>query len=104
MRNAPHTIGRRRTFVLVGLIALALVGATVSAMNGQLTASAADVMGSILHGLGIDTALRSEDALIEQTLLQIRFPRIALSLLVGAALAVAGAVMQSIFGNEQKTT
>ena len=99
MHNAPLAIGRRRTFVLVGLIALALVGATMSAMNGQLTASAADVMGSILHGIGIDTALRTEDALIEQTLLQIRFPRIAMSLLVGAALAVAGAVMQSIFGN-----
>jgi iron complex transport system permease protein len=34
-----------------------------------------------------------------QALWQIRFPRVAMSVLVGAALAVAGAVMQAIFGN-----
>ena len=53
----------------------------------------------MLHGIGIDTSWRPDDTIIEQTLLQIRFPRVAMSLLVGATLAVAGAVMQAIFGN-----
>ena len=36
---------------------------------------------------------------MESTLWFVRFPRILMGLLVGAALAVAGAVMQAIFGN-----
>ena len=37
--------------------------------------------------------------IVESTLWVVRFPRIAMALVVGAALAVAGAVMQAIFGN-----
>jgi iron complex transport system permease protein len=36
---------------------------------------------------------------VESTLWVVRFPRIAMAMMVGAALAVAGAVMQAIFGN-----
>ena len=89
----------RRTLVLVGFALLLVGGTFVSASVGQLPVSPRDVAGAMLHGVGIDTSWRPDDAIIEQTLLQIRFPRVAMSILVGATLAVAGAVMQAIFGN-----
>lgn len=89
----------RRTLVLVGFAVLLVCGTFVSASVGQLPVSPRDVAGAMLHGIGVDTSWRPDDAIIEQTLLQIRFPRVAMSILVGATLAVAGAVMQAIFGN-----
>lgn len=89
----------RRTLVLAGFACLLVVGTFVSASVGQLPVSARDVAGAMLHGIGIDTSWRPDDTIVEQTLLQIRFPRVAMSILVGATLAVAGAVMQAIFGN-----
>ena len=46
-----------------------------------------------------DLAFEVAEEVTAQALIQIRFPRVIMSALVGAALAVAGAVMQSIFGN-----
>ncbi|UUI68029.1 iron ABC transporter permease [Aeromicrobium duanguangcaii] len=89
----------RRTLVLVGFAVLLVAGTFVSATVGQLPVSMRDVAGALLHGIGIDTSWRPDDTIIEQTLLQIRFPRVTMSILVGATLAVAGAVMQAIFGN-----
>ncbi|MFH7323391.1 MULTISPECIES: FecCD family ABC transporter permease [Aeromicrobium] len=89
----------RRTLVLAGFAVLLVVGTFVSASVGQLPVGPRDVAGAMLHGIGIDTSWRPDDTIIEQTLLQIRFPRVAMSILVGATLAVAGAVMQAIFGN-----
>lgn len=89
----------RRGLILAGFGVLLVVGVLVSAAIGQLPVGPADVIGAALHGVGIDTSWRPADATLEQTLLQIRFPRVAMSLLVGATLAVAGAVMQAVFGN-----
>ncbi len=89
----------RKTAVLGGFAVLLIAGIFVSASVGQLPVGPREVVGAMLHGLGIDTSWRPEDKIIEDTLLYIRFPRVAMSLLVGAALAVAGAVMQAIFGN-----
>nr|WP_232466219.1 iron ABC transporter permease [Diaminobutyricimonas sp. LJ205] len=91
---------RGRSLTLVAILALALlVGVVASAMVGQLPISPSEVLGSVLRALGIDTALAPGDPIVESTLWVVRFPRIALGLGVGAALAVAGAVMQAIFGN-----
>ncbi|MFS0886443.1 FecCD family ABC transporter permease [Aeromicrobium sp. 179-A 4D2 NHS] len=89
----------RRTLVLAGFAVLLVAGTFVSASVGQLPVGARDVVGSMLHGIGLDTSWRPDDTIVEQTLLQIRFPRVAMSILVGATLAVAGAVMQAVFGN-----
>lgn len=89
----------RRTLVIAGFAVLLVVGTFVSASVGQLDVGPRAVMGAMLHGVGIDTSWRPDDAIVEQTLLQIRFPRVMMSILVGATLAVAGAVMQAIFGN-----
>jgi iron complex transport system permease protein len=88
-----------RLFLPIGLVVVLVAGVVASAGAGQLAASPADVLGTALHGLGIDNPWVPGERLVEQTLLQIRFPRVAIGLLVGAALAVAGAVMQAIFGN-----
>lgn len=82
------------------VLGVLLVGGVVlSAMLGQLPISPGEVLGSVLRALGIHTSLASDDAVAESTLWVVRFPRIAMGLAVGAALAVAGAVMQAIFGN-----
>ncbi len=74
-------------------------GVLVSASVGQLAISPAEVAGTVLRGIGIETPWAPEDPIVAQALWTIRFPRVAMSLLVGAALAVAGAVMQAVFGN-----
>lgn len=85
---------------MTGGLVVALVGGVVlSGAVGQLSIPASDVVGSLLRGVGVDTAWAPASEVSYQALWQIRFPRVAMSLLVGAALAVAGAVMQAIFGN-----
>jgi len=91
---------RSRTVALVLLLAGLLVGGVLlSAMVGQFPITPTEVVGSLLRAIGIDTAWAPDDPLVESTLWVIRFPRIVIGLAVGAALAVAGAVMQAIFGN-----
>ena len=91
---------RIRAIALVLLLAGVLVGGIVlSAITGQLTVTPTEVAGSLLRAIGIDTAWAPTDPIVESTLWVVRFPRIVMALVVGAALAVAGAVMQAIFGN-----
>jgi iron complex transport system permease protein len=93
----PGTV--RRVWLIVGLGVAVLGGILLSAMIGQFAISPAEVVGSLLRALGIDTAWAPDDPVTEATLWVVRFPRIVMGLGVGAALAVAGAVMQAIFGN-----
>lgn len=95
----PAKRSGRGAWVVVVTSVLLVVGVLLSAGLGQLPIGPAEVVGSILKAIGIDNAWAPHDRLIEQTLWQIRFPRVMMSLLVGAALAVAGGVMQAIFGN-----
>jgi iron complex transport system permease protein len=101
--SPPEPIRRRlslRGLILSLVLTGVLVGAVVvSAITGQLAVTASDVVGSILGWLGINTSLAPEDPVVEATLQVVRFPRIVMALAVGAALAVAGALMQAVFGN-----
>ncbi len=100
--TAPGLAARRRSRTVVLFTvsaALLLAGIVLSAGLGQLAIGPADVIGSLLRAVGLPNGWAPEDALIEQTLWQIRLPRVAMSLLVGALLAVAGAVMQAVFAN-----
>nr|WP_208379843.1 iron ABC transporter permease [Microbacterium endophyticum] len=76
-----------------------IVGVVLSAGLGQLSITPTEVLGSLLRSLGLDVGWAPGDELVEKTLWQIRFPRIVMALLVGALLAIAGAIMQAIFGN-----
>ncbi len=64
---------------------------------GASDASALDVAGGWLASLfGLESAISARDRIIVQ---EIRLPRMVLGMLVGAALAVSGAVMQGLFRN-----
>lgn len=108
LRDAPAgpppqaAAARRRTRVtvlLVGLGVALVVVAVVSAGVGQLHVPPSEVVGSILHRLGIDAGPAPAHPNGDAALWTIRFPRVVLAGLVGAALASAGALMQGIFGN-----
>jgi iron complex transport system permease protein len=91
---------RLRGVILSLALGVVLVGAVlISAVTGQLPIMASEVLGSVLKWLGITTSLESSDPVVEATLQVVRFPRIVMALAVGAALAVAGALMQAVFGN-----
>jgi len=83
----------------IGLGVALIAGIILSALAGQLPISPAEVVGSLLRAAGIHTGWAPDDPIVESTLWVVRFPRIVMALAVGAALAVAGAVMQAIFGN-----
>jgi len=89
----------RRVVIGVVIGALLVGGILLSALLGQLPVQVTEVVGSVLRAMGIHNGWAPDDPIIESTLWVIRFPRIVMAIVVGAALATAGAVMQAIFGN-----
>ncbi len=85
--------------IAVGLVLGLLVLAVVSAGTGQLHVPPLEVLGSVLHRMGIDAGTVPTHPNGDAALWSIRFPRVAMAALVGAGLATAGAVMQGVFGN-----
>lgn len=93
-----HVKKNLRIFTVFLIVSISLVFATLaSALLGQYEVSVGDVYRALFAPLGL--AEYPQDPLAFSTLWNIRFPRIALGLLVGAALAVAGALMQAVFSN-----
>ena len=80
-------------------MALLVAGILVSSVSGQLDIGTSQVIGSILERWGFRNAWAPDDEVVDATLWVVRFPRIMMAMAVGAALAVAGALMQAIFGN-----
>ncbi len=101
--SEPESSRRRvrvRTVILSSaLVAILIAAVMVSAVVGQLSISVTEVIGALLKWMGITTAWAPLDPVVEATLEVVRFPRIVMALAVGAALAVAGALMQAVFGN-----
>lgn len=114
MARAERTVARRRlrtpvTFLALAALFFALVIA--SAGSGQLSIPALEVFGAVIRGwnglvsgvglgwLSLPEAAPLTHVNAEATLWLIRFPRIMMAALVGAALATAGAMMQGIFRN-----
>ncbi|MGO3886744.1 MAG: FecCD family ABC transporter permease [Mycetocola sp.] len=105
--SGPDTItpvpqkGRRtRAGILTVVLAVGLVVMIlISAGTGQLHIPPAEVFGSIMHRIGLDIGPLPAHANGESALWNIRFPRVAMAVVIGAALAVAGLLMQAIFGN-----
>lgn len=97
--STPATRKARQGIVFVSLgIALALA-VLVSAGTGQLAVPPLEVLGSLLHRIGIDWLPMPSHEAGDATLWAIRFPRVIMAVLVGAGLAVSGLLMQAIFGN-----
>lgn len=89
----------RTTALATTLLGLLLIAVVASVLNGQLPVTPQEIAGALLKGLGIDTGTAPVEEYRYDTLWTIRFPRVAMSMLVGAALALAGLLMQAIFGN-----
>jgi iron complex transport system permease protein len=84
--------------LLVGLSIALLVAVVAAGAIGAYSIPPADVLGSLVNKLGIGLGSRA-NGLDEDVLWEIRFPRVALAVLVGASLGCAGASMQGTFSN-----
>lgn len=83
--------------LLIAVLAiLATASFATSIMTGAADASLASVLRWLVGEAAADQALSARDRII---ILDIRLPRAVLGMLVGAALAVSGAVMQGLFRN-----
>lgn len=88
--DAAAVSRRRRSVIVHVVLAVALAGAVLwSATIGQFGTGVADSLKSIV-GAGGEA---------DVVMWQVRLPRIAMALLVGAGLAIAGVALQAVFGN-----
>ncbi|GAA1763538.1 iron ABC transporter permease [Nocardioides hankookensis] len=88
-----------RIGLLGGLTIALLVSLVLAAGHGQLDIPPAEVLGSLMHKIGLDVGPLPHHPQGENTLWQVRFPRVVMAALAGASLATAGALMQGVFGN-----
>ena len=98
-RTSPSRRGTRAPLLFLVLAALLALGVLVSAGTGQLAIPPHEVLGSVLHRIGIDWLPLPSLPAGDQALWAIRFPRVAMAVLIGVGLSVAGLIMQAIFGN-----
>lgn len=90
---------RPNPLLVIGALVVALVAACIlGASMGAFSVPPGEVLGSILGRLGLGAGAVA-DPMGEQLLWEIRFPRVAMTVLVGAALGCAGAAMQGTFSN-----
>ncbi|CAN7142419.1 FecCD family ABC transporter permease [Aminobacter sp. LjRoot7] len=99
-QGGRHAVGDRssRALLVIGVLAVALAATALFSLTwGASDASALGLVRSWLFGATPgDEALSMRDSVI---VYDIRLPRIVMGMLVGAALAVSGAVMQGLFRN-----
>lgn len=88
----------KRTTTLV-VLAIVLAAAAMGAAAIGVVSIPLDAIGKIIWAKLTHGTIAEEWKLFETTLFTLRLPRIALSILAGAALAMCGAVFQSIFRN-----
>lgn len=91
--------GLRFAVIVVALIAALAATCIASITSGQYQLAPTDLVGVLLRGIGIDTAWAPAGTADYGVIYNLRLPRLVLGLLVGAALAVSGVLMQAIFGN-----
>lgn len=99
--TAPPAEGRRRIGpvpLLAGLTVGLVVACIVAAGSGAYGIPPGEVVGAIARKVGLSSATAA-DALADEVLWEIRFPRVVLTVLIGAALGCAGATMQGAFAN-----
>jgi iron complex transport system permease protein len=88
---------RRRVFLMtVGLVALLAIVALLSLTHGAVpvpSGRVADILIRAIEARGVDP---TQDSLV---VIHIRLPRLFLGMMIGAALAMSGALMQGLFRN-----
>ncbi|WP_248147168.1 FecCD family ABC transporter permease [Microbacterium aoyamense] len=95
------TKARTPRFIVLSVVLIVALAVTVvvSLGVGQYALAPSEVLGILLRAVGVPNDLAPEAATATGVVMEIRLPRIVLGLLVGAALAVSGVLMQAIFGN-----
>jgi iron complex transport system permease protein len=87
----PHERRLNPTIALVAALALLALACLAALRVGALPLGWGEVWAALVHGEG--------DAQARLVVLELRLPRIALALLVGGGLGVAGAALQGLFRN-----
>lgn len=95
----PRPRAGRVVALFVSLGAGLLIAVLVAAALGQLQVPLVEVIGSICARMGLGCGVPPAHPNGDAALWEVRFPRVALAVLVGAALSAAGALMQGVFGN-----
>lgn len=89
-----------RPAAVIGILAAVLVGAVVvAAGRGQMPIPAAEVVSSLARRLGWSIGPSMTHPAGEAVLWDVRLPRVAMSVVIGAALGSAGVLMQGLFRN-----
>lgn len=101
LRAHGRTRATRKAVVLGAALALILaLSAVLSVGLGAVTVPPGDVAAILGHHLaGEDAALHAEAQRMDAIIWTIRFPRVVLSIIVGAGLAVAGGMLQTVVTN-----
>ncbi|MFG1694610.1 FecCD family ABC transporter permease [Nonomuraea sp. NPDC049309] len=87
----------RTAATLMGLAVLLVAAGTAAVSLGPVPIAPGDVAGILAAHLGLPAdGVTAQDVLVVE---QLRLPRVLVAVLAGAALGVAGAVMQALFGN-----
>lgn len=95
----PRTTRRVPAPVLFGSLTVALlVICVIAAGMGAYAIEPTEVLAAVLRKLGLVSG-EATDQMADSVLWEIRFPRVALACVVGAALGCAGATMQGSFAN-----
>ena len=91
------SLSRRLALGVTGCGVLLIILMVIAVSVGPVDLSTRDSMTGLLEAVGIgdSSATVTEQLVIER----IRLPRIILAMLVGAALGISGAAMQSLFRN-----
>jgi len=82
------------TLILLGVLLVVLIIGSLAI--GAFTIPPSEIMAVIGHQMGMNSTV---DGTSELVLMDIRLPRVLLTLLVGAALGLSGAVLQGLFRN-----
>ncbi|MBR9726902.1 iron ABC transporter permease [Shewanella intestini] len=95
----------KKLYTTIGWLIMVFIVITVGVFAGRFSISVTDVLSafqklpSVLYGLIKNGTVTDELNQAERVLILIRFPRLLTALLVGAGLAVSGAVYQGVFRN-----
>ncbi len=100
--SAKLAAAKRHRLAVLACLALALLGVTVFAVavgaagvplgtSAKILASRIPLLGRAIH--------KTWDPAMETIIVSVRLPRVILALMVGMALALAGAIFQSLFRN-----
>ncbi|MBX2896995.1 MAG: iron ABC transporter permease [Cyclobacteriaceae bacterium] len=95
---AAIPLKQQKVGTVLGVLAVVLVMVMLVALSiGQVTIPVKDIVMIMLYKAGLTA--QEPDAVFETVLWSIRLPRIIMTVLIGAALAISGAAMQGLFRN-----